>query len=205
MPNPTQRLAAYPLALQQWHDPTALGSHRWRLSARGLEVTEGGILRTPGQPLTVLRIWHTYRELIQLSAQANRVPVELIVATIATESGGNPNTRLQEPDGRVSVGLMQTLLGTASEVMSQPISEAWLRVPGNSIEAGTRCIARAKARSGYDPPLVAACYNAGSLRPSKRNPWGLVCTDDRNDDLTDGGDHVTRWVRFFNDFWQGGP
>ena len=201
MTTPAQRLAYYAPSLQQWHDPTAQGSHRWRLTEKGLEVSEGGILRTGGEPVTVLRIWAAHQNALLTSARANAVPVELLVATIATESGGDPTARRQEPDGRVSVGLMQTLLGSASEVMKQPVNEAWLRVPGNSIEAGTRCIARAKGRTNYDPPLVAGAYNAGSLRPSKRNPWGLICTDDQDHDFTDGGDHVTKWVRWFNDFW----
>lgn len=214
MTTPAQRLAYYSPLLQAWHiHPTCgAGARSWRLTGAGIEVTEGGVLRTGGEPATVLRIWSAYRTALCSSARANGVPVELLVATSATESGGNPAAVLQEPGyvsddqtpGRISAGLCQTLLSSASEVMRQPVTRVWLQVPGNSIEAGARCIARAKGRTGFDPPLVAACYNAGSLRPSKRNPWGLVCTDDGNNDPTDGGDHVTRWVKWFNDFWQSG-
>lgn len=204
-----RRLAYYAPDLQQWHDPTAKGSHRWRLTKRGLEVSEGGILRTGGAPVTALRILAAYRERIEISARANSVPEELLVATICTESVGNPTAVLRESGYvsdertpmRVSAGLCQTLLAVAAEVMHQPVTRAWLLVPGNSIEAGARCIARAKARTHFDPPLVAGAYNAGSLRPSTRNPWGLVCTDDGDHDPTDGGDHVTKWIKWFNDAW----
>ncbi len=44
----------------------------------------------------------------------------------------------------------------------------------------------------YQPPLVAAAYNAGGLHPSREgddNPWRLRST----------GDHVSRFCRFFGD------
>lgn len=213
LPAPT--LSAYPEQLRAWHDPTTQGTHRWRLTDRGLEVSEGGLLRTRGAPRTATHIIDTFSESLARFSREAGVLVELLIATIATESGGNSGAVRLEPGYasddatpyKISVGLCQTLIGVAREVMGPElkaglvINRSWLYSPPNSICAGARCIARRRSLTNFDPPLVAAAYNAGSLRPSTRNPWGLICTDDRNSDPSDGGDHVTRFVRFFNDAW----
>ena len=202
-------LAYYTPDLQQWHDPTALGARRWRLTDRGLEVQEGGILRTDGEPQTVRRIIGQYRADLEFAARTCAVPIEILVATVCTESGGNPKALRIEPryisdektPGRISYGLTQTLLSSAGEAMGFPVDRTWLEKPLNALLAGGKCIYRKRGVTKYDPPLVAGAYNAGSLRPSTRNPWGLVCTDDGDNDPTDGGDHVTKWVKWFNDAW----
>jgi soluble lytic murein transglycosylase-like protein len=117
------------------------------------------------------------------------VPAELIVATIATESRGNRDAVRTEPDGRQSVGLMQTLLGTASEVMGRAVTADELRDPETSITAGAKYIRSQRSRTEFEPPLVAAAYNAGSLRESDRNRWRLASTEE----------HVDRFCRFYND------
>src|SRR3569623_650257 len=38
------------------------------------------------------------------------------------------------------------------------------------------------------PPVLAACYNAGSPRPAPANPWNLV----------QYGEHIDRWLRYYN-------
>lgn len=60
-----------------------------------------------------------------------------------------------------------------------------------SINVGTAYIARNAVRrgTGFDPVLVAACYNAGSLRDSNANDWGLVTF----------GNHLDRAVEWFGD------
>lgn len=169
------------------------GGRRWRLTPGGV-VAEGEAepMRTVGQPVTVRRIWRDFGPHIQASAARNGVPLELIVATIATESRGIVRASLTEPDGRQSVGLMQTLTGTASEVMGGPVSPQDLLDPALSIEAGTRYIARQRRVTDYQPPLVAAAYNAGGLYPPREqddNPWRLRST----------GDHVSRFCQFYGD------
>ncbi len=120
------------------------------------------------------------------------VPLEIVVATIATESRGIVNATLAEPDGRRSVGLMQVLPSTASDVAGQEITAAALFDPANNIGWGTRYIARQRRLTGYQPPLVAAAYNAGGLHPPRGgddNPWRLRST----------GDHISRLCQFFGD------
>ena len=115
-----------------------------------------------------------------------------MVTTIAVELGGIVKASLTEPDGRTSIGLMQTLIGTASEVMGRPVTAQELETPEISIEAGTRYIAKNREATKFDPILVAAAYNAGSLqppRPEDTNPFRLRST----------GDHLIRTKLFYND------
>ena len=107
-----------------------------------------------------------------------------MVTTIAVESRGIVNASRTEPDDRTSIGLMQTLTGTASEVMGREVTAQELETPEISIEAGTRYIAKNWEVTKFDPILVAAAYNAGSLQPPRledTNPFRLRST----------GDHLT--------------
>jgi soluble lytic murein transglycosylase-like protein len=121
----------------------------------------------------------------------------LIVATIAAESGGDPNARRAEPRiNDESVGLMQTLVGTARQALgNRTLDGDDLLRPEISIEAGTAYIAQQRGLSHFDPPLVAAAYNAGSLRrdASPGNRWKLLCYP------TGTGRHIENWVAFFGD------
>jgi Transglycosylase SLT domain len=93
------------------HFPTAVS---WALTADGIAVDGAAAQGTAGQPTTVRKIWQTYGDRCTAAARRYGVPVELIVATIATESGGDSNARRPEPKiGDESVGLMQTLVATA--------------------------------------------------------------------------------------------
>ncbi|HEY4081011.1 MAG TPA: transglycosylase SLT domain-containing protein [Burkholderiaceae bacterium] len=164
----------------------------WQLTPRGVMVA-GDLPRTGGQPVTATKVWAQYGAQICQSAIDYQVPVELIVATICTESHGNPAAIRVEPDGRTSVGLMQTLIGTAQYVMrDQSIDADGLRDPTRSIEAGTACIANERRNSGFDPPLVAAIYNAGSLRQAFDNRWRFA-------QYVGPQTHVDSYVAWFND------
>jgi len=50
------------------------------------------------------------------------------------------------------------------------------------------CFNRKNASHNLEPPLMAAVYNAGSLRLSLKNPWHMV----------QYGEHIDRWVAFYN-------
>jgi soluble lytic murein transglycosylase-like protein len=73
--------------------------------------------------------------------------------------------------------------------MGRPVSEAELRDPAISIEAGARYIRSQRPKTDFEPPLVAAAYNAGSLRESSANRWHLAST----------AEHLDRFVKFYND------
>ncbi len=169
------------------------GGVRWQLTADGVLVEGDSVpRRTVGEPATARRIWRDFGAYIQQSCARNGVPVELVVACIATESRGVINATLKEPDGRQSVGLMQTLIGTAQEVMGRAVSYEELLTPEVSIEAGTRYLKRQYEKTKFQPPLAAAAYNAGGLyqaRDQDNNRWNLRST----------GDHIDRFVLYFND------
>jgi hypothetical protein len=178
-------------------------SVRWRVVAAGVEIDGSGLERTKGSPTTVTRVWESYGDAINRTARARRVPCELIIATICTESGGRADAQREEPGfvsdaetpNKVSAGLMQTLLSTASDTLQMSVDRRWLLEPANSIEAGTAYIAKQARDTALDPPLVAAAYNAGALKhqDGSANRWKL------RQYRIGTGEHCDRFVRFFND------
>jgi hypothetical protein len=179
--------------LTEWHGPpVGQGRHRWRLTPQGIEVEgEAGPRRPPGAPRLAAACWERHGAALSEAARRFGVPVELLLATALTESGGNAAAIREEPGftsdaetpHRVSPGLMQTLISTAREVLGDPtVDRARLLDPLTSIAAGAAMIRRqamgGRLPTGFDPPLVAIAYNAGSLRPSRdaTDPWGLVQT-----------------------------
>lgn len=178
-------------------------SIRWRLTRDGVEIENSGIERTRGNPTTVTRVWENFGQAINRTARARRVPCALIVATICTESGGRADAVRLEPGyvsdektpGKVSPGLMQTLISTACDAVQMCVDREWLLQPANSIDAGTAYIAGQRKLTGFDPPLVAAAYNAGRLayQSGAQNRWKL-----RQYPIGTGA-HCDRFVRFFND------
>lgn len=169
----------------------------WALTRQGISIEEALPSGTAGEPTTVRNIWTRYGELCSQYAKRYGVPVELIVATIATESTGDQNARRAEPRiGDESVGLMQTLVKTARGALGQrDILAEHLLKPELSIEAGTAYIAQQRGTTHFDPPKVAAAYNAGSLRRDRgdANRWKLLCYP------TGTGRHIDRFVAFFAD------
>ena len=190
--------------------PVGQGVRRWRLSPEGVRV-EGFVAppRSPGLPETATRCWRDFRAAFETCAAAYGVPVELLIATACTESGGRPGAIREEPGfindaatpQRVSPGLMQTLISTAREVLGDAsMDRTRLLDPATSIRAGAAMIRaqaiRRKMPTHFDPPLVAIAYNAGSLRARAddvADPWGMVQT------LRGGHTHADAFLGFFND------
>lgn len=182
----------------------------WAVTARGVEV-DGHALRTPGEPATVRRVWEWFGPEIVAAAKEFGVPVELIVATIATESAGGKRLRAEaamaerrEPGfvsytqtpHRVSIGPMQTLISTAREALGDAsIGPEALREPRTSIRAGAAYIAKQRRATGFDPPVVGAAYNAGGVYEdaSRANRWKMRCYP------LGTGKHVERFASFFGD------
>jgi soluble lytic murein transglycosylase-like protein len=177
-PAPTGILTQILPSLRVQHHHFADGV-AWALTPKGISIDGAPARGTAGEATTVRDIWKRYGDLCVASAKRYGVPVELIVSTVATESGGNPNARRQEPRiGDESVGLMQTLVGTARSVLGRrDLTGDDLLDPGLSIAAGTAYIAQQLGATHFDPPLMAAAYNAGSIRhdPAEANRWKLVC------------------------------
>ncbi len=169
----------------------------WALTPGGISIEGAPATGTPGQPTTVADIWRNFGTLCAASARQYGVPVELIVATIFTESSGKPNARRAEPQiNDESVGLMQTLVKTARFATGRKtLTGDDLLDPRTSIDAGTAYIALQRSVTQLDPPKVAAAYNAGSIRhdDADANRWRMHCFPRGT------GLHIDKFVARFND------
>jgi hypothetical protein len=180
------------------------GSIEWALTKDGIAVDGQAPEHSGGEPKTVTRVWNEFGASIRRWSHDFAVPAELIVATICTESGGDPGARREEhgftseasTPHRISIGLMQTMISTARETLRlDPIDGEWLLTADNSIRAGTAYIARQSFNTLFDPPVVACAYNAGGVYhdPSPENRW-------RMRQFPKGkSEHADRFVKWFND------
>ncbi|WP_305799099.1 peptidoglycan-binding protein [Roseococcus sp. SDR] len=193
-----EALRPYLPPLSDWH---GRGERRWRLTPQGLAI-EGQALPGNTPPRIAAACWARHQTPLEAAARRFAVPVELLLATACTESGGRAEAVREEPGftsdaatpHRVSPGLMQTLISSAREALGDPrLDRAALLDAATSAAAGAAFIARQARVTGFDPPLVAIAYNAGSLRPAS-NPWGLVQTQRGN-----GHFHADSFCAFFND------
>ncbi len=187
------------------------GGVRWRLVPEGLDVESRGIETSRAATTRAAEVlseaW--FGPFIRRHAAAQQVPVELIAATICTESAGSAASPAQaahaerrEPGfvsyettpHRVSIGCMQTLIATARGALRRPVTAEELRTPDVAIEAGTAFIAQQAGQTLFDPPVVACAYNAGSvvLNQAAANRWRM-----RQYPLGTSH-HADRFVLFFN-------
>lgn len=177
---------------------------RWRLTQAGVDIEGSGVERTPGQPVTITRIWEDYSSPVNLWAEHFNVPCAIILVTIATESEGNANAIRREPGyisdtatpHLISSGLMQTLLSTARGALhDSSINRDWLLNPRNSIQAGTAYIADQRARTLLDPPKAACAYNAGGIYENRNanNRWRM------RQFPIGTSEHCDRFIKWFND------
>ena len=147
----------------------------------------------------VRRSWAWFGPQALKAAAEFDVPVELILATMATESVRSASSASQAARMRGTsgeVGVMQTLPATARAALGdRSLKAKQLEDPLTSARAGAAYIALQLGETGYDPPLVAAAYNAGGVRPDsgKRNLWKLACYPRGT------GRHVERFVGEFGD------
>jgi hypothetical protein len=174
----------------------------WRLRLDGVELEQSGTMRTPGVPLTIRKIWRDYAAPIQHAARVFGVPVEYLLATIATESivrdGLRDPRQIREEPGfrsdtdtphKISVGLCHILIETATRTMRVQVSRGWLSVPANNILCAAWVIRDGADVHGFDGPRVAAAYNAGTVAETNKNRWRMRSTND----------HLDRFCRFLGD------
>lgn len=176
----------------------------WRLTAEGISIDQKKPETTGGEPKTVRSVWQRFSAPLEEWSMKFGVPVELIIATICTETRGDPDAVREEPGyvsddqtpGRISPGLMQTLISTARRTLGDDsINRSWLLKPENSIRAGTACIASQWTSTNFDPPKVACAYNAGGIyyNQSDANRWKM------RQYPINSSDHADRFVKWFND------
>lgn len=202
-PSQADTLAVLMPQLTQFHG--FMDSIEWRVQPMGIEIGDGQFDRTGGRPKTVMRVWESFGPSIEKWSVRYGVPAELIVATICTETSGKPDRVRIEPGyvsdettpGRVSPGLMQTLISTAQHtLMDDSIDREWLLEPSNSIQAGTAYMAAQLKKTNLDPPKVACAYNAGGVyhNDGPENRWKM------RQFPIGTSHHADRFVQWFNDF-----
>ena len=74
------------------------------------------------------------------------------------------------------------------------VNAAWLKVPDNSIHAGSAYIDHQRGQTLLDPPKVACAYNAGGVKTndSPDNRWRI------RQFPMGSGDQADRFVLWFN-------
>jgi hypothetical protein len=198
------------------------GGQSWRFDNSGvyLQDAPNTPCRSPGAaPVTCTKILNLYGNEIFKASMAHGIPPELIVMTIATETGiyskskftGPPTFRWEARYTTYSAGPMQELATTACEVIDKlglpydknAVAPSFASEPNptpaacglydgaTNIDIGTGelVLNNQRHQTGFDPILVAACYNHGSLAPSSDNPWNLLTY----------GDHLNRASGWFGD------
>ncbi len=101
------------------------------------------------------------------------IPRGFLRPHIARESGGNE--RVVSFDH--GVGLMQI----TNPGLKGKHSDEELKDPDLNLDIGAKYIAYLGGKYGWDFPRVSAAFNAGSVRDSSRNRWGMVMTTDHVD------------------------
>ena len=159
----------------------------WRLTPGGILTDRGPVRVEPRERYRVERVaeaWRKYGSLIRAAARRYRVPAELFLAIVINESSLDPKafqkyrgyvSDRETPD-RISVGLGAILIGTAQFMLKNPsIDRAWLQNPANNIRMVGLYLHRQYRLTGFDPPKVAAAYNAGGLyrQNGRKNRWKL--------------------------------
>lgn len=194
------------------------GGREWRLTPDGI-VSRGpdGLEehhRTRGAPRTMRVYLAGWSDELRTVAREEGVPLALLLMTIATENGPasideeliripvrrEPGYVSDEATPRkLSVGPCHPLLSTAREVMADPdIDRGWLQVVENNLRVAARYIRRSATQHGYDPILVAATYNAGSIRqaPATPGPEGHI---GNRWHLYSWGNHLDRAATWYGD------
>lgn len=99
---------------------------------------------------------------------AHGVSAGWMLAGIYRESGGNE--RIMSKDGGVGLGQI------TSPALKGGHSDEELKDPRTNLTIMARYMAELEKRYPGDFPSVAAAYNAGSVRASSQNRWGMVMT-----------------------------
>ncbi|MDQ6721523.1 MAG: hypothetical protein M3003_12120 [Candidatus Dormibacteraeota bacterium] len=190
------------MALTDWHSPFPDGVN-WRLTPAGVEIKDSGVERTRGEPTTAIRVWEAFATEINSTARDRRVPCALILGLICTESGGEEGavrtdrgyTSDEKTPDKVHIGVTGLDLAAAREVMQLSFDRWWLIHGCNAIVATAAVLADQWRQTSFDPPLVAAQWNVGTIayENARQNRWKL------RGEPPGTGRYVDRFVRFFND------
>ena len=203
--------AALENSTRAWHH-YGDGKIWWRLTKQGVEIKGKGLIKEDKYTKRAADIWRKYEPMITAASEKYGVPIPAIIATISTESSSNPKAYRYEPlfykryikdqaewkdspyykyPRRIaaSYGLVQIMYTTAYTAGFRGKPED-LYDPAANINAGAAYMAskyQIKQHS-WDPPKIACAYNAGSVRATKANDWGMHHHPG----------HLDRWIPAYN-------
>ena len=148
--------------------PVGQGARRWRLTPAGI-VLDGSETppRSPGPPRTASLAWDRFRAPMQAAAARFGVPVELLLATACTESGGRADAVREEPR-------LPERRGNAAARLARPDADPdrhRARSPGDPSLDRARLLdpaAVAARRRGADPPPGRS---PAAARPPSTRRW----------------------------------
>ncbi|PID56443.1 hypothetical protein CSB45_11360 [candidate division KSB3 bacterium] len=197
--------------LKVWHNYGS-GTIWWRNSDNGIEVKGQGLVESAKYAEQAADIWQKYQTAIITASEKYSVAIPVIIATVVTESSGDAkayrheaafyrryikknafwkNNPYYKAPRRISssYGLMQIMYTTAYAVGFRGTPED-LYDPAVNIDAGAAYMASAfqVRQHGWDPPKIACAYNAGSVRPTAQNRWGMYYHPG----------HLDRWIPSYN-------
>lgn len=203
----------------RYHRVSGAQGHVWKTTAQGVLVKgEGSTRRTRGEPTTLRGIQDRFGALMDQIFFDTGVPIQLLAATMANESGGHDGgERFEKHLNDWSIGVMQTLTNTAWGVARSathfnlkhvaqmtPIPKGgnlqdWRLTLHNSTTSlllGAEMLRQINERFScyWDPVLLYAAYNAGSPRKNDDRPWGLhYHRVELKDRVFDAMDTFTAW------------
>lgn len=139
------------------------------LVAESPAYVERAITLAEAEAKVIVKIEDTYGDLCRAIGAFFDLPDGWLQAMIYQESRGNPRAFRKEPNGWTGVGLLQI----THPSLKAGVKDADLYLPAVNIRVGAKYIQSLVTRYGADFPKVAAAFNAGSVRESDANPWGM--------------------------------
>lgn len=153
--------------------------YRWRMREDGVVLVQTSpealeappVLAAEHRPAMdeVVRRWEA---LAQEVSGVYAIPDGWLLAMIKRESNGDPAALRREPNGWTGVGLLQI----THPSLKRQLSDAEVFVPRVNLTIGAKYTKELIAKYGRNAPMVFAAFNAGSVRESEANPWGMVQT-----------------------------
>lgn len=162
----------------------------WRTTEEGLIIVtkESGdefIPTLTGKYAETMRAgMERWTETVQKVADKFGLPVRWPMAMVYQESSFYPRAFRQErqPDGTPIMLMGRLLTGIGLLQITHPTlkmghTDEELYDPELNLSIGCRYMAHLaeKPEVNRDFPKLSACYNAGSVRKSDKNEWGMVC------------------------------
>jgi hypothetical protein len=163
------------------------GGQEWKVQGQRVSLRRSTPTGAVSAITTCMRRYGTF---IKRQADRYKVSRASVVATAITES--NCTNPAGSGDG-LSSGPMQVTGSTCAALTDLSPSACKRKMhaePEFSFSVGARYMGSAyqKRQHAFDPPKIAAAYNAGSVRCATTNAWRMRST----------GNHIDRFVKAYN-------